>query len=111
MVLAYNLPGVENLKLSRKVLAGIFLGTVTKWNDADIAASNPGVTLPDQPINVAYRSDGSGTTFVFTQHVAAVSPEFDEQIGADKSVTFPVGVGGKGMPTQEIRANRRKWSV
>ncbi len=96
VVLAYNLPGVENLKLSRKVLAGIFLGTVTKWNDADIAASNPGVTLPDQPINVAYRSDGSGTTFVFTQHVAAVSPEFDEQIGADKSVTFPVGVGGKG---------------
>jgi phosphate transport system substrate-binding protein len=96
VVLAYNLPGVENLKLSRKVLAGIFLGTVTKWNDADIAASNPGVALPDQPINVAYRSDGSGTTFVFTQHVAAVSPEFDEQIGADKSVTFPVGVGGKG---------------
>jgi phosphate transport system substrate-binding protein len=96
VVLAYNLPGVADLKLSREVLAGIFLGTVTRWNDAAIAANNPGVALPDQPINVAYRSDGSGTTFVFTQHVAAVSPEFDEKIGADKSVTFPVGVGGKG---------------
>ncbi len=96
VVLAYNLPGVADLKLSREVLAGIFLGTVTRWNDAAIAANNPGVALPDQPINVAYRSDGSGTTFVFTQHLAAVSPEFDEKIGADKSVTFPVGVGGKG---------------
>jgi phosphate transport system substrate-binding protein len=96
VVLAYNFPGVENLKLSRKVPAGIFLGTVTKWNDAAIAASNPGIALPDRPINVAYRSDGSGTTFVFTQHVAAISAEFDEKIGADKSAAFPVGVGGKG---------------
>jgi phosphate transport system substrate-binding protein len=96
VVLAYNLPGIENLKLSRKALAGIFLGTVKQWNDEAIAASNPGVTLPDQPINVAYRSDGSGTTFVFTQHLAAVSPDFDKEVGFDKSVTFPVGVGGKG---------------
>ncbi len=96
VVLAYNLPGVPELKLSRKAIAAIFLGTVKKWNDPVIAESNPGVKLPDLPINVAYRSDGSGTTFIFTQHVAAISPEFDERVGSDKSVTFPAGIGGKG---------------
>ncbi len=96
VVLAYNLEGVTNLKLTRAALAGIFLGTVQKWNDPAIVSANPGVPLPDRPINVAYRSDGSGTTFVFTQHLAAISPEFDERVGFDKSVTFPVGVGGKG---------------
>jgi phosphate transport system substrate-binding protein len=96
VVLAYNLEGVTGLKLSRAALAGIFLGKITKWNDPAIVATNPDVPLPAQPINVAYRSDGSGTTFVFTQHLAAISPEFDEEVGFDKSVTFPVGVGGKG---------------
>ena len=96
VVLAYNLEGVAGLKLTRSALAGIFLGTVTKWNDPAIVAANPGLPLPDRAINVAYRSDGSGTTFVFTQHLAAISPEFDEEVGFDKSVTFPVGVGGKG---------------
>ena len=96
VVLAYNLPGVADLKLGREALAGIFLGTVKKWNDPAIAKDNPGAKLPDQPVAVAYRSDGSGTTFVFTQHLAAISPEFDEKVGADKSVTFPVGIGGKG---------------
>jgi len=96
VVLAYNLEGVPNLKLTRAALAGIFLGTITKWNDPSLVAANPGVPLPDRAINVAYRSDGSGTTFVFTQHLAAISPEFDEQVGFDKSVTFPAGVGGKG---------------
>lgn len=96
VVLAYNLPGVEGLKLSREALAGIFLGTVNKWNDPAIAKSNEGVTLPDQAVAVAFRSDGSGTTFIFTQHLSAISPEFDDEVGADKSVTFPVGVGGKG---------------
>jgi phosphate transport system substrate-binding protein len=96
VVLAYNLEGVADLKLSRAAMAGIFLGTITKWNDPAIVAANPGVPLPDQSINVAYRSDGSGTTYVFTQHLAAISPEFDEQVGFDKSVTFPAGVGGKG---------------
>ncbi|MEX1110294.1 MAG: phosphate ABC transporter substrate-binding protein PstS [Chthoniobacterales bacterium] len=96
VVLAYNLEGAAGLKLTRAALAGIFLGTVTKWNDPAIVAANPGLPLPDRSINVAYRSDGSGTTFVFTQHLAAISPEFDEEVGFDKSVTFPVGVGGKG---------------
>jgi len=96
VVLAYNLPEVKNLRLSREAMAGIYLGKITKWNDPAIVASNPGTPLPATPINVAYRSDGSGTTFVFTQHLSAISPEFDEQVGFDKSVTFPVGIGGKG---------------
>jgi len=96
VVLAYNLPEVKNLRLSREAMAGIYLGKITKWNDPAIVAANPDTPLPATPINVAYRSDGSGTTFVFTQHLAAISPEFDEQVGFDKSVTFPVGIGGKG---------------
>jgi len=96
VVLAYNLEGVSGLKLSRAALAGIFLGTITKWNDPAIVEANPGLPLPARPITVAYRSDGSGTTYVFTQHLAAISPAFDEEVGFDKSVTFPVGVGGKG---------------
>jgi len=96
VVLAYNLPGITDLKLSRAALAGIFLGTIKRWNDPAIAAANPGLSLPDKQIIVAFRSDGSGTTYVFTQHLAAISPEFDEQIGFDKSVVFPVGIGGKG---------------
>ena len=96
VVLAYNLEGVPQLNLTRAALAGIFLGTITKWNDPAIVAATPDIPLPGTSINVAYRSDGSGTTFVFTQHLAAISPEFDEEVGFDKSVTFPVGVGGKG---------------
>ncbi len=97
IVVAYNLPEVKDLKLTREALAGIFLGKVTKWNDPLIAKANEGVKLPDLPISVAKRSDGSGTTFVFSKHLAAISPEFKEDIGVDKSTdAWPVGVGGKG---------------
>jgi phosphate transport system substrate-binding protein len=97
IVVAYNLPGVTELKLSREALAGIFLGKIMTWNDPAIARENPGVKLPALPINVAKRSDGSGTTFVFSKHLAAISPEFNEDIGVDKSTdAWPVGVGGKG---------------
>ena len=96
IVVAYNLPNVADLKLSREALAGIFLGTVKKWNDPIIAKENSGVNLPDLPINVAVRSDGSGTTFVFTKHLAAISQDFADEVGIDKSVTWPVGAGGKG---------------
>ena len=96
IVFAYNLPGVDELKLARAAMAGIYLGTITKWNDPAIAKDNAGVNLPNIPIQVAYRSDGSGTTYVFTQHLSAISKEFSDKIGTDKSVTFPVGVGGKG---------------
>ena len=96
VVLAYNFPGVKNLRLSRDAVVGIFLGKITKWNDPALVQCNPGTALPPTPINVAFRSDGSGTTYVFTQHLAAISSEFDEQVGCDKSVAFPVGIGGKG---------------
>ena len=96
IVFAYNLPGVEKLNLSREAMAGIYLGTITKWNDPAIAKANPGAKLPDLPIQVAYRSDGSGTTYVFTQHLSAISKDFKDKVGTDKAVTFPAGVGGKG---------------
>jgi phosphate transport system substrate-binding protein len=96
IVLAYNLPGVENLKLSREAYAGIFLGKITKWNDPAIAKTNEGVKLPATPITVCERSDGSGTTFIFTKHLSAISPEFDDKVGAGTSVTWPTGVAGKG---------------
>lgn len=96
VVLAYNLPGIGNLRLSRQAMADLFLGKIRKWNDPKLVVDNPGTDLPDLPVSVAYRSDGSGTTFVFTQHLAAISPDFDDEVGFDKSVVFPVGVGGKG---------------
>jgi phosphate transport system substrate-binding protein len=96
IVIAYNLPEVKDLKLSRDTYAGIFLGKITKWNDPAIAKDNPDVKLPDLPINVAFRSDGSGTTFVFTKHLSAISPDFADEVGTDKSVTWPAGAGGKG---------------
>lgn len=96
IVVAYNLPGVPELKLSREAYAGIFLGKITTWNDPAIAKDNAGVTLPELPINVAYRADGSGTTFVFTQHLSAINKAFADEVGTNKSVTWPAGVGGKG---------------
>ncbi len=96
IVVTYNLPDFPGIKLSREAYAGIFLGTVTKWNDAVIAAANPGVELPDLDVIVATRSDGSGTTFVFTKHLAAISEDFKEEIGEGKAVSWPNSVGGKG---------------
>jgi len=94
-VLSYNLPNVTDLKLSREAYAGIFLGRVKKWNDPAIASSNPGVTLPDSDINVVERADGSGTTYVFTLHLSAISPDWKAGPGVGKTVSWPVGVGGK----------------
>ena len=96
IVFAYNLPGVPTLNLSREAMAGIYLGTITNWSDPAIAKANPGAKLPALPIQVAFRSDGSGTTYVFTQHLSAISKDFHDKVGTDKSVTFPAGVGGKG---------------
>jgi len=99
IVLAYNLPGgPAELKLSREAYAGIFLGKVTQWNDAKIAASNPGATLPDAKITVVTRSDGSGTTFVFTNHLSAINEAWKRGPGAGKSIDWPAGVAGKGNP-------------
>ena len=93
----YNIPGVTApLKFSGKVLADIIMGKVTKWNDASIAALNPGVSLPATDITVAHRSDGSGTTYIFVDYLSKVSPEFKDKVGVNTSVNWPVGVGGKG---------------
>lgn len=96
VVPAYNLPGVAQLKFSGPVLADIYLGKITKWNDPKIAELNAGVNLPDTGITPAYRTDGSGTTFIWTSYLATQSPEFKAKVGAAKQVKFPVGVGGKG---------------
>jgi phosphate transport system substrate-binding protein len=99
IVLAYNLPGVEGLKLSRDTYVGIFLGKITKWNDPAIAKDNPDLKLPDKPITVVHRSDGSGTTGVFTKHLSAISPEWKSSIGDGKTVQWPTAgkfIGGKG---------------
>ena len=97
IVLAYNIPGIDaGLKLSREAYIGILLGTVKTWNDPLIAKNNAGLKLPNLPISVVSRSDGSGTTGVFTAHLAAVSADFQSKVGSGKSVTWPVGVAGKG---------------
>lgn len=95
-VVAYNAPGVKGLRFSPETLANIFLGKITKWNDPAIAADNPGMRLPDQSIAVARRSDGSGTTYIFTDYLSKVSPEWKSKVGAGTSVNWPVGLGGKG---------------
>jgi phosphate transport system substrate-binding protein len=96
VALAYNLPGLDKpLKLSREAYAGIFLGEVNQWNDPQIIATNPNVTLPNLPIILVHRSDGSGTTAALTAHLSAVSPEWSQQVGSGLNVTWPTGVGIK----------------
>ena len=97
VVPAYNIPGVSaELKFTPEALAGIFLGKITQWNDKAISSANPEVKLPDQPIVVLHRSDGSGTTFIFTDYLSKVSSEWQSQVGKGTSVKWPVGLGGKG---------------
>ena len=96
IVLTYNLKGVTGLKLSRQAYVGIFLGKVKKWNDPLIAKENAGVALPDEPINVVVRADGSGTTFVFTKHLSAVSPDFAKDPGVNTLPNWPTGTRSKG---------------
>ncbi len=97
VVPVYNVPGVTgDLKFAPEVIAGIYLGVITKWNDSNIQRDNPGVTLPDHPILPVYRSDGSGTTYIFTDYLSKVVPQFQERIGRGTSVRFPVGIGQKG---------------
>lgn len=97
VVLTYNVPGVATgLKLTPEAIAGIYLGDVKKWNDAKIASVNPGVKLPDSEIQVIHRSDASGTSFVFTDYLSKISPEWKSKVGANDSVAWPLGLGGKG---------------
>ena len=96
VVLAYNVEGVDDLKLSREAYVGIFLGKITKWNDPAIAAANPDAKLPDTDINVVVRADSSGTSYVFTKHLSAVSEEFNSNPGVNKMPNWPVGTKSKG---------------
>ncbi len=97
VVPSYNIPGVQaTLKFTPAALAGIYLGKITKWNDPEIRKNNPGVKLPAKDITVVHRSDGSGTTFVWTDYLSKVSPEWKSKVGSNTSVQWPVGLGGKG---------------
>jgi phosphate transport system substrate-binding protein len=96
VVITYNLEGNPTLKFDGETIAGIFLGQIKKWNDPKIAATNPGVKLPDKDIVVVHRSDGSGTTFIFTDYLSKVSPEWKSKVGNNTSVSWPAGIGGKG---------------
>ncbi len=97
VVIVYNLQGVTQVvKLTPDVLADIFLGKITKWNDARLASINPGVTLPAADIIVVHRAEGSGTSFAFTDYLSKVSPEWQQKVGKGPSVNWPVGLGGRG---------------
>jgi phosphate transport system substrate-binding protein len=97
VVPAYNIPGVTGeVKFTPDALAGIFLGKISKWNDKAITEPNPGVNFPDKDIVVVHRSDGSGTSFIWTDYLSKVSPDWKSQVGSDTSVKWPIGMGGKG---------------
>jgi|SRR5579863_260004 len=97
VVITYNLPGTPpELKLTPEVVSQVFLGTITKWNDPKLASLNPGIKLPDQELLVVHRSDGSGTSYIFTDYLSSVSPQWAQKIGKGTSVNWPVGLGGKG---------------
>jgi phosphate transport system substrate-binding protein len=95
-VVAYNLPGNPKLKLDADTIAGIFLGQIKNWNDPKITALNSGTKLPDQEIVVVHRSDGSGTTYIWTDYLSKISPEWKTKVGTNTSVNWPTGIGGKG---------------
>jgi phosphate transport system substrate-binding protein len=97
VVITYNLPGVsQQLKFTPEIVGDIFLGKLTKWSDPRIAAANPGVNLPNDDILVVHRSDGSGTTYIFTDYLSKVSADWKDKVGKGTSVNWPVGLGGKG---------------
>ena len=98
VVIAYSLPGIEELKLSNENLTDIFMGRITRWNDSRIKESNPGVTLPDLAVTVVHRSDGSGTTYIFSDFMSKISVDWEKEVGKGKSLKWPVGLGAKGNP-------------
>ena len=108
-----NLAGIKpgELKLDGKVLAGMYLGTITKWDDAAIKALNPGLTLPDKAIATVHRSDGSGTNFIFTHYLSGVDDTFKSKIGENTSVEFPGGLGGKGNEGVAALATRTDGAI
>lgn len=98
VVMAYNLPEIKNLQLTGDIVANIFLGKITQWNDSRIQAANPGTSLPAKTINPVYRSDGSGTTYVFSDYLGKVSNDWNVNVGTGKSLKWPTGIAAKGNP-------------
>ena len=96
VAVAFNLSGVSTLNLDADTLAGVFLGHINKWNDPKLAALNSGVSLPNKNITIAHRSDGSGTTYIFTDYLSKVSDEWKTKVGTSKSVSWPAGIGASG---------------
>lgn len=109
---SYNVPGVSSeLKFTGKALAGIFLGTIKTWNDPEISKANPGVKLPADRIVVVHRSDGSGTTFCWTDYLSKMSPEWSSKVGKNTSVRWPVGLGAKGNDGVAGLIKQQKGSI
>ncbi|MBN1184364.1 MAG: phosphate ABC transporter substrate-binding protein PstS [Bacteroidales bacterium] len=111
VVIAYNLDNVEGLKLTPELLEGIFLGEITKWDDPKMKANNPEITLPDMNITVMHRSDGSGTTHIFSDYMCKVSPKWEEKVGRGKALEWPVGIGSKGNPGVAGAIQQTKGSI
>jgi len=112
VVLSYNIPNVTAiLKLTPDVIAGIYLGNVKSWDDAKIKAANPGVNLPSKAIEVVHRSDGSGTSFCFTDYLSKISPEWKSKVGVNDSVQWPLGLGGKGSDGVEGLIKQTPYSI
>ncbi|HEX9023288.1 MAG TPA: phosphate ABC transporter substrate-binding protein PstS [Geobacteraceae bacterium] len=112
VVITYNIPGVgKGLKLKAADIVDIYFGRITRWNDKRIADDNPGVKLPNEPIIVVHRSDGSGTTAIFTSYLCSVSPEWKSRVGTNTSVNWPVGLGGKGNEGVAGQVKNTRYSI
>ncbi|MGC8482813.1 MAG: phosphate ABC transporter substrate-binding protein PstS [Thermodesulfobium sp.] len=111
VVMAYNIPGVKDLILDGKAIADIYLGKIKNWNDPYLEKLNPGVNFPDKPITVTHRSDGSGTTFIFTNYLSLMSPDWKSTSGAGTSVKWPVGLGGKGSEGVTAIIKQNPYSI
>jgi phosphate transport system substrate-binding protein len=112
VVPVYNLPGVTTqLKFTADILAGIFLGQITRWNDSRIAAANPGLALPERDVIVVHRSDGSGTTYVWTDYLSKTSTDWQRRVGRGNAVSWPVGLGGQGNPGVASTVSRTPGAV
>ena len=98
VVIAYKLEGIVGIKLTSELLEGIFMGEITNWNDSRLKANNPGLDLPDKKITVVHRSDGSGTTYIFSDYMSKISSKWEAEVGRGKSLKWPVGLGAKGNP-------------
>ncbi len=112
VVVTYNIPGIpKGLKLSSEDVADIFLGKITKWNDPKITNDNPGMKIPDQPIIVVHRSDGSGTTSIFTDYLSSVNKDWAAKVGRGASVKWPIGLGGKGNEGVAGQVKNTQYSI